>query len=95
MTRTRKGRVFALAEGVPANVGEHGAADDEGGNEESGENAGPEAHAAEGNEEDTLPAGEVDAGLVGQDGFDGDCDQKTRGPDEGDSEGELQGHVHH
>ena len=64
-------------------------------NEEGGKNTGPEAHAAEGNEEDALLAGEVDACLVGQKGFNSNGDQKTCGPDEGDSERELQGNVHH
>ena len=50
--------VLRLAEGVPADVGEHGAAYYEGGDDEGGEDAGPEAHAAEGNEEDALPAGQ-------------------------------------
>jgi len=89
------GPSVALAEGVPANVGEHGAPHDESRNEEGGKNASPEAHAAERNEEDALLASEVNARLVGQEGFDGDCDQKTCGPDEGDSERELQGKVHH
>ena len=95
MTRSLRGWDFDLAEGVPADVGEHGSAYDERCDEKGSEDAGPEAHAAEGNEEDALLAGEVDACLAGQKGFDSHCDQKTCGPDEGDSERELQGNVHH
>jgi len=95
MTRSLRGAVFGLAEGVPADVGEHGAAYNQTGDEEGSEDAGPEAHAAEGNEEDALLAGEIDARLAGQEGFDCHGDQKTCGPYEGDSKRELQGNVHH
>ena len=84
-----------LVEGIPADVCEHGAAYDEGSHDECGENAGPESHAAERNKEDVLFAGEVDTRLIGQEGLDSHCNQKTCGPDEGDSERELKGNVHH
>jgi len=73
-------------EGVPADVGEHGAADDDGGNDEGGKDTGPEAHAAERNEKDIVFAGEVDASLIGQESLHSYCNQKACGPDEGDSE---------
>jgi hypothetical protein len=72
-------------------VGEHGADDNEDGDGDGGPDAGPEADAAEGNEEAAGAAVEGEAELVRKDGADGDGEQQTRGPDEGDTEGELQG----
>lgn len=65
-------RTFNLAEinalsveGVPADIGEHGAADDKSGDDESGQDTGPKAHPAEWDEEDAVFAREVDARLIG------------------------------
>ena len=85
----------ALVKSVPADVGKHGAADDEGSDDQGGEYTGPEAHAAEGNEKDAVLASQVDSCLVGQESLHSYCDQKARRPYEGDSEGELKGDVHH
>ena len=84
--RVSRSEKFRLVKGVPADVGEHGSAYHQGGDDEGGENAGPEAHAAERNEEDVLLARKVDACLIRQEGLDSHCNQKTRSPDEGDSE---------
>ena len=86
---------FVLVKSIPADIGEHGATDNQRGDDESGKNAGPEAHAAEGNEEDAISAGEIDSCLIGQEGLHSYCDQKACGPDEGNSERELKGDVHH
>jgi hypothetical protein len=80
---------------IPSDVGEHGVAYDQRRDDESGKDTGPEAHAAERNEEDAFFSGEVDPCLIGQEGLHSYCDQKARGPNQSYSEGELKGDVHH
>jgi len=72
--------------GVPADVGEHGAAYDERGDDEGGKDTGPEAHAAKRYEQDAVFSSEVDPRLIRQEGLHSYCNQKARRPHQGDSE---------
>ena len=75
-------------------VGEHGAADDQGRDDECGQDASPEADAVEGNKKCALLAGQGEPRCSGQHGPDSHRNQKPAGPDEGDSECELQSLIH-
>jgi hypothetical protein len=80
---------------VPANIGKHGTANDESSDDQSCEDASPEPDSAERDEENTVSAREINARLIGQECLNSHCNQKPSGPDQGDSEGELKGDVHH
>ena len=82
-------------ESVPTDVGEHRAADDKRRNNQGGENAGPKTHATKRYKQDAVFACKVDACLIRQKGLYSHCNQKAGSPDEGNSERELKGDVHH
>jgi len=75
-----------LFKGVPSDIGEHGATDNESSDDKGCENAGPESHAAEGKEKLALFAGEVDSSPIGQERLHSHGNQESCGPDESDPE---------
>ena len=85
---------WALMEGAPADVGQHGAANDERGNRECRQKANPEADAAERDEQRTLMASEREARLVRHERADGHGEEKSRSPNDGDPECKLDGLIH-
>ena len=83
-----------LAKGTPADVGEHGSADDQERDRERRDDTGPEADATERDEESVLMAGERDSCLVGQQSPNGYRYEKPSRPHNGKSERKLKGLIH-